>query len=275
MEGTMKKILILGVVVLFLAGCQQQTPAAETLIAETPAAQEVAAVEMGSGMGMGNGMGARSGMGGRHHAAVPEPYVGALNEVQADEESIQRGAVIYTSLCISCHGEDGMGTGPAGAELNPTPAPIARTSQMLGDAYLLWRISEGGVPFQTQMPVWKDTLSQQQIWDVVNYVRALGSGMAAGHGMGQQNEAQAQMHAEMLAKAIDQGIITQIEADIFTLVHDTMESYMMQNTVSASSSEERQAIALAALVEAGTLTQVQVDTFNSVHQRLLDNGFMQ
>ena len=32
------------------------------------------------------------------------------------------------------------------------------------------------------------------------------------------------MHAEMLAKAIEQGVITQAEADTFTLVHDTMDS---------------------------------------------------
>ncbi len=228
---------------------------------------------MGMGMGNGMGMGASSGMGSRHHAQIPEAYAELVSDVAADEASIQRGETIYTTLCISCHGEDGMGTGPAAAEHDPAPAPIARTTRMMSDAYLVWRISEGGVPFGTAMPVWKDTLSQAQIWDVVNYVRTLAAG-TAGHGMGQQNTEQAQ-HAEMLANAVAQGVITQVEADIFTLVHNSMESYMMANTVEAGSGEERQVIALAALVEAGTLTQAQVDTFNSVHQRLLDSGLMQ
>jgi len=271
----MKKILILGVVMLFLAGCQgwaaiSDTPAAES---QQPAAEEANA-GMGMGSGMGMGMGMANGMGARHHAAVPEPYVGAVNDVVADEASLQRGAEIFTTLCISCHGEDGMGGGPAGVDLNPSPAPIARTMQMMGDGYLLWRISEGGVPFGTQMPVWKDTLNQGQIWDVINYVRALGTG-AAEHVMSQQKEQQAAMHAQMLANGVAQGVITQAEADTFTLVHDAMENYMVENSVVAGSGEERQQIALAALVEAGTLSQEQVDTFNSVHQRLLDSGLMQ
>lgn len=261
----MKKVILLTVLLLFLVGCQAQTPAAESQVAT-----EVTASEMGGGMGMGM----RSGMAGRHHATIPDPYAGAVSDVIADEASLQRGGEIFTTLCISCHGEDGMGGGPAGVELNPTPAPIAHTSQMMGDAYLLWRISEGGVPFGTQMPVWKDTLTQEQIWDVINYVRALGTG-AAEHVMMQQQEQQAAMHAEMLANAIAQGVITQGEADTFTLVHDAMESYMMENSVVASSGDERQQIALTALVELGTLTQEQVDTFNSVHQRLLDSGLMQ
>jgi mono/diheme cytochrome c family protein len=273
-EAVVKKNLLLGVLVLILAGCQTQAPGADGQVSELPAGTEVAVAETGMGMGMGNGMGASSGMGSRHHAQIPEAYAGLVSDVTADEASIQRGEEIYTALCLSCHGEDGMGTGPAAAEHNPAPAPIARTTRMMSDAYLVWRISEGGVPFGTAMPVWKDTLSQAQIWDVVNYVRTLAAG-TAGHGMmGQQNAEQAQ-HAEMLAKAVDQGVITQVEADIFTLVHNVMESYLMENMVEAGSGEERQVFALGALVETGALTQEQVDTFNSVHQRLLDSGLMQ
>jgi hypothetical protein len=50
---------------------------------------------------------------------------------------------------------------------------------------------------------------------------------------------------------------------------------LIQNSVEASTGDEKQAIALATLVEAGTLTQEQVDTFNTIHQRLLDSGLMQ
>ena len=271
----MRKILLISLVMLFLVGCQAQTP-----VAETPVTTQIAASGAGGGMengmggGMGNGMGGNNSMRGRHHANIPEPYTGLVSTIPADEASILRGGETYTTLCASCHGPDGMGGGPAGVDLNPAPSPVARTSQMMGDAYLLWRISEGGVPFGTQMPVWKNTLSQEQIWDVVNYIRTLASSMAQ-HGMGQQNQEQAAMHAQMLADAIAQGIITQAEADTFTLVHDAMESYLMENSVQASTGDEKQAIALAALVEAGTLTQEQVATFNSVHQRLLDSGLMQ
>jgi mono/diheme cytochrome c family protein len=67
-----------------------------------------------------------------------------------------------------------MGGGDAGNALYPSPALLAqlvRTPQGV-DAYLLWAISEGGAPFGTQMPAFKDTLSQEQIWQIVTYMRA-------------------------------------------------------------------------------------------------------
>ena len=79
-----------------------------------------------------------------------------------------------------CHGETGLGDGVAAAGLNPAPPSIAMTSQMLGDDYMFWRISEGGAmePFNSAMPTWKAVLSEDQRWDVINYVRSLGAGHA-------------------------------------------------------------------------------------------------
>ena len=68
-----------------------------------------------------------------------------------------------------------MGDGPTASALDPAPAAIAHTSQMSGDDYLFWRISEGGVPFETAMPVFK-ALEEQDRWDVIDYIRALGKG---------------------------------------------------------------------------------------------------
>lgn len=79
-----------------------------------------------------------------------------------------------------------MGDGPAGVALDPTTA-IAHTSQMMGDDYLFWRISEGGAfdPFNSSMISWKPVLNEEQRWDVINYVRALGTGQVQpGMGMG-------------------------------------------------------------------------------------------
>jgi mono/diheme cytochrome c family protein len=40
------------------------------------------------------------------------------------------------------------------------------------DQYLLWSIAEGGKPFGTSMPAFKDQLSEEQIFAVVAYLRA-------------------------------------------------------------------------------------------------------
>ena len=108
------------------------------------------------------GGGGDSGMMSRHHAQVPEEYSG-MTAPEATDESIARGADLYKINCISCHGETGAGDGAAGAVLNPLPAPISHTAQMLADDLVFYRISEGGVPFQTAMPAGKDVMTEEQI----------------------------------------------------------------------------------------------------------------
>ena len=81
---------------------------------------------------------------------------------------------IYQIQCESCHGEFGLGDGVAGINLDPAPAPVGRTSLMLSDGYLFWRITEGGVPFGTTMPSFESILDDNQRWDVINHLRYLG-----------------------------------------------------------------------------------------------------
>jgi mono/diheme cytochrome c family protein len=40
------------------------------------------------------------------------------------------------------------------------------------DEYLLWAISGGGAPFATEMPAFMDTLTREQIWQIITYMRA-------------------------------------------------------------------------------------------------------
>ena len=67
-----------------------------------------------------------------------------------------------------------MGHGDAGQALYPSPALLADLIRMpqAVDEYLLWAISEGGAPFGTKMPAFKDQLTREQIWQVITYMRA-------------------------------------------------------------------------------------------------------
>ncbi|MBK7177657.1 MAG: cytochrome c [Chloroflexi bacterium] len=223
-------------------------------------------------MGMGGGMMAR------HNAPVPEEYAGLTNPIAADDESLARGQEIFTKYCVVCHGESGMGDGPGAANLDPQPAPVAHTSQMLGDDYLYWRISEGGAhdPFNSAMPAWQTAFEETARWDVINYVRALGSGQAmpGGMGMGSANSEAAQ-RADMLAQAVTQNVITQDEADLFDTVHALMDGMIAAGPPASGSMGQNQQNMLDELLAAGTITQTQVDTFNDVHDRLLTAGLMQ
>lgn len=216
-------------------------------------------------MGPGN----HSGMQGRHHASIPSQYAGVSASNQVNEASIQGGAELYSTHCASCHGESGLGEGPAAANLDPPASPIAHTSQMLSDDYLFWRISEGGVGFETNMPAWKDTLDEGQIWDLVNFTRALGRGNAPA-----VQEYQAEHQEQMLTQAVEQGLIDQDQAGQFKTVHDALEAYLVDQPQSSGSMDEREEAALQALVNEDTIDQEQVQIFFEVHDLLSSAGLM-
>jgi Cu/Ag efflux protein CusF len=81
---------------------------------------------------------------------------------------------------VVCHGTDGKGLGPGAKGLAHPPADLTHHFHRApgdGDAYLFWRVSEGGQvePFksaQSAMPAFKTMLSEEQRWDVLTYVHA-------------------------------------------------------------------------------------------------------
>lgn len=117
------------------------------------------------------------GMMGNPLGRIPSEYADLVNQVAADNDSIARGEVIFQGICATCHGESGRGDGPASAGLDPAPAAIASTEHMRSDAYLFYRISEGGnfSPFNSAMPAFKEVYDENERWDVINYIRTLGN----------------------------------------------------------------------------------------------------
>ena len=119
---------------------------------------------------------------------IPSEYVGMVNPVVVDPDSITRGEEIFQGICATCHGESGLGDGLAATGLDPAPAALALIEHMRTDAYLFYRISEGGnfSPFNSAMPTFKEIYDENQRWDVINYIRTLGNmGMMPGGMIGQ------------------------------------------------------------------------------------------
>lgn len=255
----MKKQLIFVGMALMVAACGTKT--------------QDSAPDVGTGTG-------DTGMMSRHHAAVPSEYVGLTNPIPADAASLERGGKLYAANCASCHGDGGMGDGPAASALDPAPSPIAHSSQMLADDYLFWRISEGGAPFGTSMPAWK-TLDEEARWDMINYMRALGTGaVEPASSMGGETydpEVQAAQQAELLAQAVEQGVITHSEVETFDFVHTAVERYRIEHPEIVNrggNATDREATILASLVESQVITQAQADAFTDIHDRLGASGLM-
>ncbi len=248
--------------------------------AEEETAEAVGSTDGSGIMGMVSSM--SGGMMARHHAPIPEEFAGVSNPIAADEASIARGAEIFTTHCATCHGDGGVGDGPAGANLDPSPANIAHSSQQLGDDYLFWRITEGGAeePFNSAMIAWGGILSEEDRWNVINYVQALGRGdVAPTESVGGETldpEVEAQKQADMLADAVEQGVLTQEEADTFALVHASMDEHLAEmGDHSMGGADEMMDMILSLLVSDGKLTQEQADTFIKAHDLLGDSGLMQ
>lgn len=139
---------------------------------------------MGPGGGMmgpgGRGMmGPGNGGTARNHAAmmggVPAPYTTLSNPLPRTRATVERGAKVYAANCAACHGETGLGDGPAGRGLSPPPYNLAWLSRMpIGnwDPFMFWTVEEGGAPLGSAMPAFKDSLSKEDAWAVIAYIQA-------------------------------------------------------------------------------------------------------
>jgi mono/diheme cytochrome c family protein len=102
-------------------------------------------------------------------ASVPVEFAGQTNPLGADAATA--GAEVFKNNCEACHGSQGHGDGPAGAALNPKPKNLPVLASTAGDDYLYWRINTG--KDGTSMIAWKGVLTEQQIWQVVSFIRTL------------------------------------------------------------------------------------------------------
>jgi len=86
--------------------------------------------------------------------------------------NVAKGKVLYTNLCIRCHGVDGKGD--AYMKFNPPVADLSSPAvQSKLDESLMKAIHDGRK--DTAMGAWKFVLSEEEIRDVTAYVRVLGS----------------------------------------------------------------------------------------------------
>jgi cytochrome c oxidase cbb3-type subunit I/II len=89
---------------------------------------------------------------------------------------VEKGRVIFLEACIICHGKNGEGNGPGAADLinewneKIVPGNLTKTyiksGKSVKDIYLRILTGVGGTP----MPAFKDTYTDDQLWDVAAWV---------------------------------------------------------------------------------------------------------
>lgn len=109
--------------------------------------------------------------------AYPETY--RRPPVPFDAISIANGAALYAQHCVECHGHQGMGNGIKSRTLStklPDLLTEPHTAEHTPGDFYNW-ITYGMV--NTDMPGYAEKLSDEERWDLVNYVHALSRGYQA------------------------------------------------------------------------------------------------
>jgi len=107
-------------------------------------------------------------------SVAPAPADENRPEVSGHARDVARGKDLFARYCSGCHGEDGRGEAKT---FRPNVGNLAVKALMnqVPDEYLFTVIKQGGaaVGKNAAMPAWQRQLGDQDIWDIVAFVRTL------------------------------------------------------------------------------------------------------
>jgi mono/diheme cytochrome c family protein len=108
--------------------------------------------------------------------AQPKPWVvpanssSMKNPIAQSAASTKTGLDLYTKNCASCHGKTGLGDGVKARALKTFPGDFSKADfqgQTDGDHFFKTKTGRG------EMPKYEGKLTDNDIWNVVNYMRSL------------------------------------------------------------------------------------------------------
>jgi mono/diheme cytochrome c family protein len=91
------------------------------------------------------------------------------NPIDPTDESVAIGRGIFMQNCAQCHGQNGEGDGPLAPTLEVPPANMRQHVPFHSDEFFFDVITLG---IGDLMPAWEDTLTEEQRWHVINFLRA-------------------------------------------------------------------------------------------------------
>ncbi len=108
--------------------------------------------------------------------AYPDTF--RRSDVPYMAESIASGIRLYQANCVQCHGNGGRADGPLAPFTRVPPVDLAAPHTALHTAGDLFGWIGAGMP-SGAMPGFSRTLSEQDRWDIVNFLRSFSQGFQA------------------------------------------------------------------------------------------------
>jgi alcohol dehydrogenase (quinone), cytochrome c subunit len=105
--------------------------------------------------------------------ATPYKYDASTEQKLSAQDFKAPGAQIYYEYCVTCHGYDGSGRGASIPGLAGNPVVLDPNAHSLVNLTLngSLRIVANGRPESFDMPYFRQLLNDQQVADVVNFMR--------------------------------------------------------------------------------------------------------
>ena len=101
---------------------------------------------------------------------VPANFKTMKNAVAVGDASTKAGLALYTKNCASCHGRAGLGDGVKARSLKTYPGDFSKADfQKQSDGDLFYKTKT----CRDEMPKYEGKLTDDDIWNVVNYMRTL------------------------------------------------------------------------------------------------------
>jgi mono/diheme cytochrome c family protein len=104
-----------------------------------------------------------------HGWKVPPEAADRPNPAAGDPDSPARGEKLFEQYCALCHGQLGGGDGALAKNLKTQPTNLAQRAGHHPDGDFAWKIANG----RGDMPSFKKQLTENQIWDLVNFIQKL------------------------------------------------------------------------------------------------------
>lgn len=102
-----------------------------------------------------------------HEWMAPKNEASVENPILLNEASAEKGRILYAENCTSCHGKTLEGLTAVEIGLEMGSPNLKKRIKTHSDGDFFWKVKQG----RGDMPSFAEALSDEEIWEVINYIR--------------------------------------------------------------------------------------------------------